>query len=558
MRSTSIIGLALLVMCACQPSSQNIQLPFPDLPDFSKEIAFLTEANPWVTKTVTNLAKTQTVREKGIDWKKELHFFISSDINHPKYKDGYEINRKDSAGFVVVDYKARQSNYLTKRVTAIIKDGKCVEAAYYVDDDNALYNSKLKLKYQPKKAYTIEVIDKVVPGQQNSLLVSGVFSIREKYRVTFDIGELNLPFIVEFNPSKESPSCAVINSTERIEAKTCEFSNDSFRITMPIFDSEMVFSATDYKGFWYNYSKGKYKIPMSMAISDNRFFISDNSSADFDGKWEVEFSPNTEDSYKAIGLFNQTGNHVAGTFITETGDYRFLEGTVHNDSMYLSCFDGSHVFLFRAAHDEQDSVIWGEFWSGKHWNEMWKGKRNENAHLAHPDSLTYLVDGYNSFDFEFLNLDSNLVSSNDLKYQDKVLLVQIMGSWCPNCMDETGWLSEVYNKYNSAGLEIVSIGFEVSREFGEARKSVKRLKESTGATYEFLIGGSARKQEAAAALPMLNHIMSYPTLVFIGRDKKVRRIHTGFYGPGTGIYFDKFKEDTEYFIDKLLNENKAS
>ena len=168
------------------------------------------------------------------------------------------------------------------------------------------------------------------------------------------------------------------------------------------------------------------------------------------------------------------------------------------------------------------------------------------------------IDTLNFTAFEFLNLDSNMVSSTDSKYKDKVLLVQIMGSWCPNCMDETSWLSTVYNKYNQTGLEVVSIGFEASEEFGKAKNSVKRLKESTGAKYEFLVGGTAKKKAAAAALPMLNHIMSYPTLVFIGRDKKVRKIHTGFYGPGTGIYYEKFKEDTEYFIEKLLNENKQS
>ena len=57
---------------------------------------------------------------------------------------------------------------------------------------------------------------------------------------------------------------------------------------------------------------------------------------------------------------------VTGTFLTETGDYRYLEGVVDGDSLKLSCFDGSHAFLFHAALD-QDSFR-GRFWSGTHWD----------------------------------------------------------------------------------------------------------------------------------------------------------------------------------------------
>ena len=32
--------------------------------------------------------------------------------------------------------------------------------------------------------------------------------------------------------------------------------------------------------------------------------------------------------------------------MTETGDYRYLDGVVSGSKMYLSAFDGAHAFLF--------------------------------------------------------------------------------------------------------------------------------------------------------------------------------------------------------------------
>ena len=49
--------------------------------------------------------------------------------------------------------------------------------------------------------------------------------------------------------------------------------------------------------------------------------------------------------------------------------------------------------------------------------------------------------------------------------------------------------------------------------------------------------------------------MSYPTCIFIGRDGMVRRIHTGFYGPGTGAErYAAYSRDIELFVTDLLKE----
>jgi thiol-disulfide isomerase/thioredoxin len=272
---------------------------------------------------------------------------------------------------------------------------------------------------------------------------------------------------------------------------------------------------------------------------------------DISGRWETDFSRGTEDSSKAIGVFKQRKNHLEGTFLTPTGDYRFLEGSVDGKNLTLSCFDGSHAFLFKGEINGNESLI-GTFWSGLHWSEPWTARRNESFELPNPDSLTFLKQGYKKLEFSFPDLEGKKVSLADEKFKNKVVIVQIMGSWCPNCMDETVFLSNLYNKKNKKDLEIIGLAFEKIPE--RAHQNLLRLKDKFKVNYPILLAGPSDKKEAAKALPALNHIMSFPTTIFIDKKGIVRKIHTGFSGPATGSEYDKFKEEFNLFVDKLLKE----
>ncbi|WP_338039415.1 hypothetical protein [Maribacter litopenaei] len=130
-----------------------------------------------------------------------------------------------------------------------------------------------------------------------------------------------------------------------------------------------------------------------------------SSTQGVDGVWETEFSPNTEDSYMGKGIFSQKNGIVSGTFRTTTGDYRFLEGVMDADSLKLSAFDGAHAFLFHAK--VSDSTMKGTFYSGNHFKEPFVAVRNENYELPSADSLTFIKEGYDRFDFSFPNLDGD-------------------------------------------------------------------------------------------------------------------------------------------------------
>lgn len=365
-----------------------------------------------------------------------------------------------------------------------------------------------------------------------------------------------IPFLIK----SHRDSVYFINGKEKIGAKIIE-EGAAYLIDMPIFDSEFVFEVENSNliGKWKNKAKGAaYEMDFNAEFVGTeriRFNKRENlitNSSRIDGKWETKFSPNSPDEYKAIGLFEEGNEYVSGTFLTETGDYRFLEGVVNNDSLVLSCFDGAHAFLFEASL--KNDTLQGVFYSGTHHKESWMAVKNEGFELSNPDSLTRLKIGEELvFNLPSVN-KGETIQYPSVDYEGKVVIIQVMGSWCPNCMDETALFTEFYNAYNEQGLEVIAIAFEKPEDLDGKIERVKGLKEYFGANYDYAIGGKASKIEAQKVLPALDRILSFPTAIFIDKTGQVRKVHTGFYGPGTGIYYVNYVSSTKKFIEKLLNE----
>jgi len=236
------------------------------------------------------------------------------------------------------------------------------------------------------------------------------------------------------------------------------------------------------------------------------------------------------------------------------GDYRYLAGVVDGDMMRLSTFDGAHAFVFYARM-QADGSLEGDFWSGTRWHESWTAYRNFDAKLPDAYSLTYLKDGYDRVDFSFPDLNGNPVALSDEKYRDKVVLVTLSGSWCPNCADEVDFLSGYFQKNRDRGLEIITLLYERFDAFEPAVRQGKALKAKYGADYDFLIAGISDKVQAAETLPMLSSIVAFPTMIFIDRKGVVRKIHTGFSGPGTGQHYMQFVNEFTALMDELLEES---
>jgi thiol-disulfide isomerase/thioredoxin len=367
-----------------------------------------------------------------------------------------------------------------------------------------------------------------------------------------------LPFNLMVRKEGKSFSFCVVNGDEHIQLDSAVVINDSVHVRFPYFNSELVFKIENKRnisGYWQNFNReGNYKIPFTSERTKDARFANTSKKAEgisVAGKWEVEFEPNTDGSYPAVGIFEQEeeSNSVTGTFLTETGDYRFLAGNTTKDSLFLSCFDGSHAFLFKAYND--NGMLKGKFFSGSHWQSEWEAKENANIELTSPNDLTYLKDS-SSVAFSLKRLDGTIFNYPEDFSKNKVVIIQIMGTWCPNCLDESLFYKKLYEKYHDQGLEIISIGYESGPEFEQHVANILRLKNKLNLEFTFLVGGSARKDLASDHFDMLNEIISFPTSIYIGRDGEVKRIHTGFNGPGTGDYYAEYVKNTTMLIEYLL------
>lgn len=374
-------------------------------------------------------------------------------------------------------------------------------------------------------------------------------------------GELPFNFEIKY-VTEDSFYLEIINGEERIVVdditigRDIRTAKDTIVIDFPIFDSYIkgIFVENVIQGDWIVRNRDNYSIPFVAYHGRNHRFtnLKKTPVMDVSGQWEVTFGlDEDQEPYKAIGIFEQEGNYLTGTFQTETGDYRFLQGTVQEDRLYLSVFDGSHAFLF-GAKIMPDSTMNGFFRSGNHYRTIWEAKRNPDFVLTNPDNLTQMLDPTERFNFSFENMNGELISLTDDRYQDKVKIVQIFGTWCPNCRDETEFLVDYLEKNPNSDLEVIALAFERHQEPKKAKAAIRRYQEKFGMDYEILLAGTTDdKAEATQKLPMLNEIISFPTMIFLDRDNQVKRIHTGFNGPATGVYQD-FKTDFESFVKELL------
>ncbi|WP_339875515.1 TlpA disulfide reductase family protein [Olleya marilimosa] len=362
-----------------------------------------------------------------------------------------------------------------------------------------------------------------------------------------------LPFA--FNV-KDANTLEIYNADEVITVDEITYKNDSVYIKLPVFEGLLIAKIKDQtlNGRFVVEEKGREQA-FTAYKSQTRFDNTAKAEKNITGEWETVFSPNTEaDKYVAKGIFKQKENKVTGTFLTETGDYRYLEGVINGDQLQLSTFDGAHAFLFTGT--VTDSTINGQFYSGNHWKEPFLAKRNANYQLASANNLTYLKDGYDTLAFSFPDADGKLVSLTDDRFKNKVVVVQIMGTWCPNCLDESKFYTQYYNANKDKDVQFVALAFEYAKTEAKAFSFINRLKERLDITYPILLAqtGSTSKSEANQKLPMLNHVLSYPTSIFIDKTGKVRKIHTGFNGPATGEKYTEFKTEFNAFMAMLLSE----
>ncbi len=365
-----------------------------------------------------------------------------------------------------------------------------------------------------------------------------------------------LPFEMEVNKIDSVYEFSIKNGPEKMKLEKAVVVGDSLFLRFPVYESELRFKIINEReldGYFINLTRTtNATIPMKAYHNAGpRFYIrSKEPSKNIHGRWSVVFGAGTKDSTYAVGIFEQDGGVVNGTFLTASGDYRYLEGVVDGDSLFLSAFDGVFVYLFKAK--VKTNTLEGVFYSGSHRQIAFTGSRDNNAKLPDPTAITSYKNGDQPFAIRFPDTDSVTVDLKDDRFKGKVVIVQILGSWCPNCLDESEFLQEYYLKNKDRGVEVIGLSFEKTDDFSRAAANVKRLRSRLGITYPMLV--CSNRDKIQSVLPGLDNFKAFPTSIYLDRNHRVRKIYSGFSGKATGIEFERFKDDFTLFLDKLISE----
>lgn len=387
---------------------------------------------------------------------------------------------------------------------------------------------------------------KLPPGVWRGVLVldqAEVQAIQDDEEVSYQVdrqGELPFTFEVVYDTA-DSFHIEIINGDERIIVDDITYgldratAKDTLIADFPEYDTYIraIYEDNMIEGDWFvNYKEG-YSIPFKAYYGqDHRFFTTKEAPiSDLTGLWETTFEPGTDEAYPAIAELKQKGNILQGTFRTETGDYRYLAGSVQGNKLYLSTFDGAHAFLFLGKVLEDGSIT-GVFKSGKHYQSSWEAVRNENATLPDPSGLTKATTTA-PIEFSFSNSAGEQVTLEAPPYNGKVKIIELMGTWCPNCKDASTYLQQIANDYPD--VTVLAIAYE-RYDKEKSLEQIRRYKAKSGVPWDVLYGGSYCKSEASKTFPELDKIMSYPTLLILDKENVIQYIHTGFDGPATSAY----------------------
>lgn len=364
----------------------------------------------------------------------------------------------------------------------------------------------------------------------------------------------NIPIQLLVENKNGKPTIYVVNGSERLKTDSPVIEGDSLIIRMPVFESyfKVKASGTQLKGRWIKGGSIKdLNMPFEANLNESSKISKLNKGQNLTGKWKIEFTKADQSKRAAIGNLIQKGNLLSGSVLTPTGDYRFMSGVVNAESFTLSTFDGIHALLFEGKI-KADSIS-GQFYSSASPVESWTALKDEKVTLTAP--LTTIKEGSDGkLAFTYKDLEGNEVSLQSDRYKGKVVVIQLMGSWCPNCMDEMAFLSDYYRKNKSKGVEVIALAYELTTDIERSLKSLQRFQKQFKVEYPILNTGVTvgDKERTEKTLPQLTEIKVFPTSIILDKKGVIKEINTAFYGPGTGAYYTAYKDHFEKTINALV------
>jgi peroxiredoxin len=351
---------------------------------------------------------------------------------------------------------------------------------------------------------------------------------------------------------------ALVNGDERLASTSGSFDGKTLKLRYDFYDGDLTATLADgtlHGAFERQRHKEILRRELRAWRETNEARPVATNSADLSGDWVLRVVRIGGDQARIWrASLHQNGTALSGTIIPLSGDWGTMTGTFENGQLTLSRFDGINAHLFKAKLnprgqlegqlDSQDKVVAER-----------DDKTRGDALPAPPNPLAYtkLKNPNEPFRFSFPDLDHRIISSTDARFQNKVVIVTITGSWCPNCHDEAVVLNDLYARYHARGLEVIGLAFEYTGQAERDREQVKIFARRHQIPYPMLLAGTTEEGDLEKKLPQLVNFGAFPTTIFIGRDGLVKKIHAGFEGPATGARFTRLKAELEEIVKELLD-----
>jgi thiol-disulfide isomerase/thioredoxin len=277
------------------------------------------------------------------------------------------------------------------------------------------------------------------------------------------------------------------------------------------------------------------------------------------GVWEIEYqSAKGEKAWRFI--VDQKGANISASILRIDGDTGALTGAYQDGKFVISHFDGSRPLLAEVT-PKADGTLELQLKGAYTPENKLIAYREEAARakgLPEPDDFvkhTTVRDPNEVFQFKSPDVNGKLVSNDDPQFKGKVVLAVVTGTWCPNCHDEAQYLVQLYKKYHSKGLEIVALDFEEAEQQDSLSRE-KAFVKQYGVPYTYLIAGAP--SEMWEKVPQAVNLNTWPATLFVGRDGRVKLIHSGFAAPASGQYNQQLQAEFTGTIERLLAGNQGS
>ncbi|HWR35974.1 MAG TPA: TlpA disulfide reductase family protein [Clostridia bacterium] len=408
------------------------------------------------------------------------------------------------------------------------------------------------------------------------------------------VGALEVPFGLSIEvPAGGNARAGILNGPERMEFSSVAWDGTILTLRLEQYDGQITArcdaTARELTGEYARQTRagiGKYGFRAKRANSETGS-TQPWAAATVSGEWAVTF-PYEEGNPDRVApaTFRQETPHtssdgktlqavVTGTIAPVSGDYGLMSGTVSvplangkpvanvAPKVVMSRFDGIHTILLTGELASDGSFKGQLAFSASSWLPFTGVRKPESAKSGAasagnpPDAETMTKVKNRAEPFVFSGVDTRTgksVTQDD--FRGKAVIVDIFGTWCPNCHDEAPLLVELYRRYHEQGLEIVALSYEYTADASRNARVIEVYRKKFDIPFTLLLAGTTDAGQIEKTLPQLVGFGAYPTTIFIGRDGRVQRIHAGFAGPSTG-QFEELERRFDRNVQELLQTGEA-